>query len=116
MGLIDQIKNIFNKNNENNLISTDDNIAISVNHLTMEFKVTKDKIDTLKEYVIRTIKRNKKGKAKVIIISSNIWKTIFLKFYGSRMTRLLPSPILWRPRIMTFILSHSDVGVKPNQR
>ena len=34
-------------------------IAINVEHLTMEFKVSKDKIDTLKEYVIRTLKRNK---------------------------------------------------------
>ena len=77
MSLIDQIKNVFNDNNENNLILTDDNIAISVNHLTMEFKVTKDKIDTLKEYVIRTIKRNKKEKQKVRVlddITFNVYK------------------------------------------
>lgn len=38
----------------------DDNIAVKVDHLVMEFKITNDKIDTLKEYVIRTLKRNKK--------------------------------------------------------
>ena len=32
----------------------DDNIAVKVDHLVMEFKITNDKIDTLKEYVIRT--------------------------------------------------------------
>ena len=36
-----------------------DEVAISVKNLSMEFKVSKDKIDTLKEFVIRTIKRNK---------------------------------------------------------
>ena len=33
-----------------------DEVAISVKNLSMEFKVSKDKIDTLKEFVIRTIK------------------------------------------------------------
>ena len=37
-------------------------VVIEVKDLVMEFKVSKDKIDTLKEYVIRTIKRNKKEK------------------------------------------------------
>ena len=40
-------------NNEN------DEIAIKVNNVTMEYKISKDKIDTLKEFVIRTIKNNK---------------------------------------------------------
>ena len=34
-------------------------VAISANNISMEFKVSKDKIDTLKEYFIRTVKRNK---------------------------------------------------------
>ena len=38
-----------------------DEVAIRVKNLSMEFKVSKDKIDTLKEFVIRTIKRNKSG-------------------------------------------------------
>ena len=38
-----------------------DEVAISVKNISMEFKVSKDKIDTLKEFVIRTIKRNKSG-------------------------------------------------------
>ena len=46
----------------------DDNIAIKVDHLSMEFKITKDKIDTLKEYIIRTLKRNKEGKEKIRIL------------------------------------------------
>ena len=78
MGLIDKIKGVFIKD-ENRLIldGSDEEIAISVNHLTMEFKVTKDKIDTLKEYVIRTIKRNKKGKEKIRVledINFNVYK------------------------------------------
>ena len=36
-------------------------IAIKVENLSMEFKVSKDKIDTLKELFIRTVKRNKSG-------------------------------------------------------
>ena len=34
--------------------------AISVENLYMDYKVSKDKIDTLKEFFIRTLKRNKK--------------------------------------------------------
>lgn len=34
-------------------------VAIKVNNVTMQFKVSKDKIDTLKEYFIRSVKRNK---------------------------------------------------------
>lgn len=79
MSLIEKIKNIFRKD-DSKLISEnngENEIAISVEHLTMEFKVTKDKIDTLKEYIIRSIKRNKKGKAKVRIledITFNVYK------------------------------------------
>lgn len=47
----------------------DDNIAVKVEHVSMEFKITKDKIDTLKEYVIRTIKRNKKDKEKIRVLN-----------------------------------------------
>ena len=77
MSLIEKIKSIL-KGNENKLISTNDkDIAIKVEHLTMEFKVSKDKIDTLKEYVIRTIKQNKKRKEKVRVledITFNVYK------------------------------------------
>ena len=79
MSLIEKIKNIFRKD-DSKLISennSENEIAISVEHLTMEFKVTKDKIDTLKEYIIRSIKRNKKGKEKVRIledITFNVYK------------------------------------------
>lgn len=79
MSLIDNVKGIFTKN-ENKLIpndTSDNEIAISVNHLTMEFKITKDKIDTLKEYIIRTIKQNKKEKERVRVledINFNVYK------------------------------------------
>ena len=47
----------------------EDNVAVRVEHVSMEFKISKDKIDTLKEYVIRTIKRNKKEKEKIRILN-----------------------------------------------
>ena len=71
MGLIEKIRSGFIQN-ENKMIPNnggDKEVAIRVNHLTMEFKITKDKIDTLKEYVIRTIKRNKKEKEKVRVLN-----------------------------------------------
>ena len=44
----------------NNLVPNYSNeISIAVENLSMRFDVSKDKIDTLKEFVIRTIKRNK---------------------------------------------------------
>ena len=46
----------------------DRKLMIDINHLTMEFKVTNDKIDTLKEFIIRTIKRNKEEKEKIKIL------------------------------------------------
>ena len=52
----------------------DRNVMIEVEHLVMEFKVSKDKIDTLKEYVIRTIKRNKNEHKKIRIIDDVSFK------------------------------------------
>ena len=47
----------------NNLVSDyKGGTAIKVDHLTMKFKISKDKIDSLKEYIIRTLKRNKEKK------------------------------------------------------
>ncbi|MBO6200887.1 MAG: hypothetical protein J6N74_04625, partial [Chryseobacterium sp.] len=45
-----------------------------VNHLAMEFKVSKDKIDTLKEYVIRTLKRTKKDHEKIRVLDDVSFK------------------------------------------
>lgn len=45
-------------------------VAIIVKNLFMEFKVSKDKIDTLKEYFIRTVKRNKSGSKKIIVLDN----------------------------------------------
>ena len=74
--------NLFNRKREsasnskkNRFIDeTGKEIAISVEHLSMEFKVTNDKIDTLKEYVIRTLKRNKTKKQKVRILDDISFK------------------------------------------
>ena len=68
--------------NNNGSISVDDalnelmddysnDIVIKVNNVSMEYKLSKDKIDTLKEFFIRTIKRNK-GKTKTIKALKNI--------------------------------------------
>lgn len=52
----------------------DKEVIIDVDHLTMEFKVTKDKIDTLKEFVIRTIKRNKEEHEKIRVLDDISFK------------------------------------------
>ncbi len=46
------------KNNQENLIKKN-NVAIELKNVSLSFKVTHDKIDNLKEWVIRTIKRTK---------------------------------------------------------
>lgn len=43
------------------IVNYSNDVAIKVENVSMEFKVSKDKIDTLKEFFIRTIKRNKSG-------------------------------------------------------
>ena len=68
MGLLGRTE----KNTDN--IALEENVAISVEHLTMEFKISKDKIDTLKEYIIRTLKRNKKEKEKVRVLDDLTFK------------------------------------------
>ena len=76
MSLIDKVRSGFIQN-ENKVIPNDNGdkeIVIRVEHLTMEFKITKDKIDTLKEYVIRTLKRNKKEKEKVKVLDDITFK------------------------------------------
>lgn len=49
-------------------------LVIDVEHLSMEFKVTKDKIDTLKEFIIRTIKRNKEEQKKIKVLDDISFK------------------------------------------
>ena len=46
-------------------------VVIKVNNVSMEYKLSQDKIDTFKEFFIRTIKRNK-GKTKTINALKNI--------------------------------------------
>ena len=50
-------------NNQSYLQTTgDDNVAIELRNVSLSFKIGNDKIDNLKEYVIRTLKRNKEKK------------------------------------------------------
>lgn len=74
MSIWSKIKNFIRPSENNRNAPMEDNVAVSVEHVTMEFKVTKDKIDTLKEYVIRTIKRNKKEKEKVRVLDDISFK------------------------------------------
>lgn len=74
MGVSNKIKGFLKGNNNENVAALEDNVVVNVEHLTMEFKITKDKIDTLKEYVIRTIKRNKKEKEKIRVLDDISFK------------------------------------------
>ena len=56
----------------NNLLDNySDDYVIKVENVSMDFRVSKDKIDTLKEFFIRTIKRNK-SKAKTVHALKNV--------------------------------------------
>ena len=75
MSIMGKIKNFIkgtSGDSYNNLL--EDNVAVKVEHVSMEFKISKDKIDTLKEYVIRTLKRNKKEKRKIRILDGITFK------------------------------------------
>lgn len=48
----------------------DQEVIIEVKNLTMDFKVSKDKIDTLKEFIIRTLKRNKTHNEHIRILNN----------------------------------------------
>lgn len=74
MSVISKIKSIFGKKETTKLNADNNNVAIEVKDVVMEFKVTKDKIDTLKEYIIRTIKRNKKEKQKIRVLDGVSFK------------------------------------------
>ena len=75
MGIIERIQIFFGKKELPVLPAENENeVVIEVKDLVMEFKVSKDKIDTLKEYVIRTIKRNKKEKQKIRVLDGISFK------------------------------------------
>ncbi len=75
MSVKSKIMGLLGRTEENtDNIALEENVAISVEHLTMEFKISKDKIDTLKEYIIRTLKRNKKEKEKVRVLDDLTFK------------------------------------------
>lgn len=52
------------------------NISIELNHVSLTFEVTTEKVDTIKEYFIRTIRREKSDKLKIHAL-----KDISLKIY-----------------------------------
>ncbi len=65
--ILEKIINFFSniispKKDEKLLEAADSNIAIELDHVSLSFKIGNDKIDNLKEYVIRTINRTKEKK------------------------------------------------------
>lgn len=90
----------------------DKEIMIEVDHLSMEFKVTKDKIDTLKEFIIRTIKRNKTPHEKIKVLDDISFKVYkgdrlgILGFNGAGKSTLL--------KIMSGIYEPTSGTIKTN--
>ena len=75
MNITERLKIFFGKKEVPVLPADNENeVMIEVKDLVMEFKVSKDKIDTLKEYIIRTIKRNKKEKQKIKVLDGVSFK------------------------------------------
>ena len=109
MSILNKLK--IGKNSENTP-KIDNNVAIKVEHLSMEFKSSNDKIDTLKELFIRTIKRNK-GETKKITVLKDISFTVnrgeklgILGFNGAGKSTLL--------RIIAGIYEPSDGKIQIN--
>ena len=61
--IINLLHNIISPKNNKKLLENkeeaDDNIAIELKNVSLSFKIGNDKIDNLKEYVIRTLNRTK---------------------------------------------------------
>ena len=54
MSILNKIIKFVRSTENNQKVIEENNVVVNVEHVTMEFKITKDKIDTLKEYIIRT--------------------------------------------------------------
>ena len=74
MSILNKIKKFVRPSENNQKVIEENNVVVNVEHVTMEFKITKDKIDTLKEYIIRTIKQNKKEKEKIRVLDDISFK------------------------------------------
>lgn len=112
MGIKDMFKESKRYNISDDSAALNEEVAISVKNLTMEFKFSKDKIDTLKEYLIRTIKRNKTEAKKIKVLDDISFevkrgeKLGILGFNGAGKSTLL--------RIISGIYEPSDGEVKIN--
>ena len=62
--IINFFMNIISPKKEEKLLesSAEDNVSIELRHVSLSFKIGNDKIDNLKEYVIRTLNRTKEKK------------------------------------------------------
>ena len=62
--IINFLERIISPKKEDKLLenSTDSNIAIELRNVSLSFKIGNDKIDNLKEYIIRTLNRTKEKK------------------------------------------------------
>lgn len=102
----------FQRNKKDSLRNMNSEVAIEVTDLVMEFKVTKDKIDTLKEFIIRTIKRNKTPHEKIKVLDDISFKVYkgdrlgILGFNGAGKSTLL--------KIMSGIYEPTSGTIKTN--
>ena len=76
--IINFFKNIISPKKEEKLLesSAEDNVSIELRHVSLSFKIGNDKIDNLKEYVIRTLNRTKEKKT-IFKATDDVWFKIY---------------------------------------